>query len=395
MAKKQNKKPDEQRDAIRSSLERSISERVQEQAAQATPSPPPAAPSVGGIRSRDISAFLRQLVMLVETGTPLTGGLRTLSERTANRNLRALVADVREYVEAGNPLWQALERQPRYFSPVSVNLVKAGEASGTVPTVLQRVIDYRERSESLRRRVTRALIYPTIVIVAALGFMFVVSKLVIPAFQEMFTEVNATIPTLTRIVIGIAHVIGDFWYLWVLLAIGLIVAYKVYASTPHGRLVVDRLKLKIPGMSRISTAAAVAEFGRSFALLLRSGVSILVTLDLVKDAMHNRAFGQSLQAVRDSLERGEGLEIPLRQNEFFPPIVTDMLATGEQSGTLDSISDKIAETYEEDLEIALDTLSSLIEPVLAIGLGVVVLILVLTLFLPYVSMIDQITTAGL
>jgi len=399
MAKKKSES-DDKREAIRSSLEKSISERIEQRAVQAPPAQAaPAAAfavrSYGRIRSREITAFLRQLVMLVESGTPLTGGLRKLSERTSSRDLRELIADVRDYVEAGNPLWQALERHPKYFPPVSVNLVKAGEASGTVPTVIRRVIEYRERSESLRRRVARALVYPAIVVVAAVAFMFVVSKLVIPAFQEMFAEVDLEVPPLTRAVIGIAHIMGDYWLLWLILVIALVVLYKFYTASPGGRMVVDRLKLKLPLVSRISTGAAVAEFARSFALLLRSGVSILVTLDLIKDSMHNRAFGESLRDARDSLERGEGLELPLRQNDFIPPIVTDMLATGEESGTLDSISDRIADIYEEDLQTALDTVSSLIEPVLAIGLGVVVLILVLTLFLPYVSMIDQISGAGI
>ena len=399
MAKKEGK-PDEKRDAIRSSLEKSMSERIERQAARAVPVQEVAAvarqvPLYGRVRPREITAFLRQLVMLIESGTPLTAGLRKLSERTSSRDLRALIVDVRDYVEAGHPLWQALEGHPKCFSPVSVNLVKAGEASGTVPTVLERLIEYRERTESLRRRVTRALIYPAIVVVAAVGFLFVVSKMVIPAFQEMFAEVGVEMPPLTKAVIGVARIVGDYWLLWLILAIGLIVAYKLYAATPGGRMVVDRRKLKLPLVSRIATSAAVAEFGRSFALLLRSGVSILVTLDLIKDAMRNRAFGESLKAVRDSLERGEGLEVPLRQNDLFPPIVTDMLATGEESGTLDSISDRIADIYEEDLQSALDTMSSLIEPVLAIGLGVVVLILVLTLFLPYVEMIGQITGGGI
>ena len=399
MAKKKGK-PDEQRDAIRSSLEKSISERIEQRAPQAVapqavPAPARGVPTYGRVRSREITAFLRQLVMLVESGTPLTGGLRKLSERTSSRDLRELIADVRDYVEAGNPLWQAFERHPKYFPPVSVNLVKAGEASGTVPTVIQRLIEYREQSESLRQRVARALVYPAIVAVAAVGFMFVVSKLVIPAFQEMFAEVNLEVPPLTRAVIGLAHIVGDYWLLWLILLIAFVVVYKMYAATPGGRMAVDRRKLKLPLVSRIATSAAVAEFARSFGLLLRSGVSILVTLDLIKDSMHNRAFGDSLRLVRDSLERGEGLELPLRQNEFVPPIVTDMLATGEESGTLDSISDRIADIYEDDLQGALDTISSLIEPVLAIGLGVVVLILVLTLFLPYVSMIDQITGAGI
>ncbi len=394
MAKKKGK-PGEQDKAIRSSVERSISDRIEQLAAEHPPEGPRVPAAMGRIRSREVTAFLRQMSMLIESGTSVTSGLRTLSERTTNPELRKLIADVRDHVEAGNPLWQGFERHPKYFSAVSVNLVKAGEASGTVPTVLRRLIEYREQRESLRRRLTRALIYPAIVVVAAVAFLFVVSKLVIPAFTEMFDEVNMEAPRLTRIVIGVANLIGNYWLLWLFLAIALAVFYKIYSASPGGRLVVDRLKLKLPGSSRIATGAAVAEFTRTFALLLRSGVSILVTLDLIKKAMNNRAFGESLQAVRDSLERGEGLEAPLRENDYVPPIVTDMIVTGEEAGTLDAISDRIADNYEEDVDTALNTISSLIEPVLAIGLGIIVLILVLTLFLPYVSMIDQIAGGGI
>ena len=394
MAKKKDK-PVKKQNAVRSAVEKSISDRIEQQTAERVPAPPASGRLIGRIRSSEITAFLRQLSMLIESGISVAAGLRSLSERTANRELRKLIADVRDYVEAGNPMWQSLKRHPKYFSAVSVNLVKAGEASGAVPTILRRLIEYREQRESLRQRVSRALIYPAIVVAAAVGFLVIVSKLVIPAFTDMFVEVDLTVPRLTRVVIGIAHIIGDYWLLWLILVIALAVIYKLYAGTPSGRLVVDRLKLKLPLSSRIATSATIAEFTRTFALLLRSGVSILVTLDLVRDAMPNRAFGESLKAVRDSLERGEGLEAPLRQNDFVPPIVTDMLVTGEESGALDSISDRIADGYQEDVNIALDTLSSLIEPVLAVGLGIVVLILVLTLFLPYVTMIDKIAGAGM
>jgi len=392
---KNNAEPGEKGKAIRSSVERSISDRIEKLAAESPVERPRVPAAMGRIRSREVTAFLRQMSMLIESGTSVTSGLRTLSQRTTNPELRKLIADVRDHVEAGNPLWQGFERHPKYFSAVSVNLVKAGEASGTVPAVLRRLIKYREQRESLRRRVSRALIYPTIVVVAAAAFLFVVSKLVIPAFVQMFEEVNLEVPRLTRIVIGIANLIGNYWLLWLILIVVLAVLYRIYSASPAGRLVVDRLKLKLPGSSRIATGAAVAEFTRTFALLLRSGVSILVTLDLVKGAMRNRAFGESLQAVRDSLERGEGLEAPLRDNDYVPPIVTDMLVTGEEAGTLDAIADRIADNYEEDVDVALNTLSSLIEPVLAIGLGIVVLILVLTLFLPYVSMIDSIAGGGI
>jgi type IV pilus assembly protein PilC len=350
---------------------------------------------VGRIKPSDITAFLRQLLMLVDSGTPLVKGLRTLSERTGNTNLRTLISEVCSYVEAGNPLWQALEQYPKYFSPVFVNLVKAGEASGTVPVVLRRLIEFRDRSQATRRKVKSALVYPAIVIVAAVGFLFVVSKFVVPAFQEMFEEVGIEIPAVTQCVIGTANLIGNYWILWLALVVGAAVLYKMYAATPGGRVAVDRLKLRIPGFGRLLTSATVTEFTRTFALLLRSGVSILVTLDLTKDSMPNRAFGESLKDVRDAIERGEGLEVPLRNNDMLPAIVTDMLVTGEESGTLDDISEKVADIYQEDLDIAVETLSGLIEPVLALLMGGVVLILVLTLFLPYVSMLDQISGAGL
>ncbi|MCD6287523.1 MAG: type II secretion system F family protein [Candidatus Hydrogenedentes bacterium] len=350
---------------------------------------------VGRIKTRDITAFLRQLLMLVESGTPLVKGLRTLSERTADSNLRTLISEVCSYVEAGNPLWQALEQYPKYFSPVFVNLIKAGEASGTVPTVLRRLIEFRDRSFATRRKVKSALIYPTIVVIAAVAFLFVVSKLVVPAFQDMFAEVGAPIPAVTQCVIGVANIIGNLWFVWLILVIVAVILYKMYAATPAGRIAVDRMKLRLPGFGRLLTSAAVTDFTRTFALLLRSGVSILVTLDLTKDSIQNRAFGESLTEVRDSIERGEGLEAPLRANNLIPAIVTDMLVTGEESGTLDDIAEKIADIYQEDLDVAVDTLSGLIEPVLAIVMGGIVLILVLTLFLPYVTMIDQISGSGL
>lgn len=376
------------------SNDQSVSDQIKDQITDVPDDIPTPVFPVGRIGATDITAFLRQLLMLVDSGTPLAKGLRTLSERSGNTNLRTLISEVCAYVEAGNPLWQALEQYPKYFTPVFVNLVKAGEASGNVPTVLRRLIEFRERSLSMRRKVKSALIYPIIVIVAAAGFLLLVSKFVVPAFEKMFDEVGLEVPGLTKCVIGTANLIGNFWYIWLAALIGVIVVYKIYSSTAAGRVNVERFKLKLPVFGRLLTSATVTEFTRTFALLLRSGVSILVTLDLTKDSMSNRAFGESLADVRDSIERGEGLETPLRDNDLLPDIVTDMLVTGEESGTLDDIAEKVADIYQEDLDVAVDTMSGLIEPVLAILLGGVVLILVLTLFLPYVSMLDQIGGAA-
>lgn len=354
--------------------------------------------ATSGVRERDIITFLRQLIMMLEAGTPILRTLKTLSTRGQRPGIRALVSDMAAYVETGNPLWQAFDRHSRYFTPVEVNLVKASEASGTLVVVLRRILAFRERRATMRRRVTVALIYPTILIVACFLVVLVISKMVIPQFEAIFKQLDTPLPDFTR---GFMTVTDHFatWGWWVIPAVilGLILIYKLWwVRSPLRRVKSDRLKLKLPVVRRISRSAAVAEFTRTLALLLRSGLSMMVTLDLVRSAITNKAFAQVIQSVRDSVERGQGIEEPLRQNaDIVPPVVTDMLVTGEESGSMEQIADVVADTYEEDVEIAVATLGETLLPAIVLFFATVVILLAIALFRPMVEMLNAIGSSGL
>lgn len=354
--------------------------------------------ATAGVRERDIITFLRQLIMMLEAGTPILKTLKTLANRGQRPGIRALVADMAGYVETGNPLWQAFDRHSRYFTPVEVNLVKASEASGTLVVVLRRILEFRERRSTMRRRVTVALIYPTILIVACFLVVFVISVMVIPQFEAIFDQLGTPLP---RFTIGFMNVTNHFatWGWWVIPAVilGLVLLYKLWwVQNPLRRIRTDRLKMKLPIIRRISRSAAVAEFTRTLALLLRSGLSMMVTLDLVRSAITNKAFAQVIQSVRDSVERGQGIEDPLRHNsDIVPAVVTDMLVTGEESGSMEQIADVVADTYEEDVEIAVATLGETLLPAIVLFFATIVILLAIALFRPMVEMLNAIGSSGL
>lgn len=352
--------------------------------------------TAGRIRSRDITVFLRQLIMLLESGTPLLKSLKTLAQRSQRAATRGLVADIAEYVEAGNPLWQAFERHPRYFGSIFVNLIKASEASGTLVTVLGRLVSYRERREMLVKRVRGALLYPIILVAACFAVVLVIAKVVVPQFELLFEQFGVKLPAYTVAFIGTSKFIASWWWLFVLIIAALIILYKVwYVRSPLRKLTADHLKLKLPIMGPILQKNAIVEFTRTMALLLRSGLSMMVTLDLVRHAINNQAVVHTVQALRDAVEQGQSLEQPLRDAEHvIPAVVTDMLVTGEESGQLDNIAEQIANTYEEEVQISINTLGEALQPILTVFLGCIVILLALALFFPLVGMIEGLAGGG-
>ncbi len=353
--------------------------------------------SLASVRRRDITVFLRQLVMLLEAGTPLLKSLKTLANRLEGRGIRNMVQDLAEQVENGNPLWQAFERHPHeYFDTVFVALVKASEASGTLVDTLRRQTEYYERREMLRRRVKTALVYPAILVVLCGAVLFVMAKFVVPAFEEIFEgALNVSMPPFTKGLISVIHFLTS-WPILVLFAaiVALIILYWVWQRNPVNRLLADRIKLRVPLLGRISQKYAVAQMTSSLAMMLRSGLSMMVTLDLARSAIHNQAVAQVLQKVRSSVEQGSGIEEPLRaEPNVIPPVVTDMLVTGEEAGQLDRVAAHIADTYEEEVQIDISTLTDLLPVILVVVLGIAVLMIVLAFFLPLISSIDQLTSA--
>ncbi len=339
-----------------------------------------------------VTSFLRQLVMLLEAGVPLLRAMNTLASRTSNRAFAEVLKDVASRIEAGNTLWQSLSYHPQCFNHLFVSIIRAGETSGTLTEIITHLADYRAKRALMRRQVRSAIAYPVVVVVAGLAVLTLFLVVVIPAFESMFTQFDIQLPAITRGALAFSHALVHFWWLWIIIIGGVVAAITAYSRTPSGHLRLDYWKLRMPVFGEVMTKKVVADFAHSFGTLLNAGISILETLDLTKEAVGNDAFAQDLQQVRESIERGEGLEKPLRRSKVVPPIVTDMLATGEESGSLEKISRQMAEIFEADVEAAVATLRSLIEPVMILGLGLVVLFLTLSFFWPYVSLINQVTS---
>ena len=346
--------------------------------------------STGGVRYSDVTAFLRQLIMLLEAGTSILKSLRALSQRGDRPAMRALVVEITESVEAGNPLWTAFDRHPRHFDTVFVNLIKASEASGTLTTVLRRLVDYREERELLRKRVRGAMVYPVLLVLALFGAMFVITSFVVPVFADFFGRAGLSIPGPTRFLIYVSAVFRVWWWLPIVAFVAVIAAYRFwYVRNPVRRIKADRFKLRIPILGPIVQKNAIVEMSRTLGLLLRSGLSMMATLDLTRNAIHNRAVAETLQAMRNSVERGGGLEEPMRQSDVIPSVVTDMFVTGEESGRVDDVAQQISEVYEQEVRIAVEGVGEAIQPIFTVFVGVFVLILFVSLFLPMIHMIDQ------
>lgn len=354
--------------------------------------------AIGGrVRDQYVNDFMRQLIMLLEAGTPLLRSLNILSTRGEKASVRALVADIAQYVENGNALWQAFERWPRNFPAVEINLIKAAEASGTLNVVLKRLVVYRERRAMLAKRLKGAMWYPAILVITCVAVLFLLAKVVVPEFRQLFDRLDISadkIPPYTTFVMNAAETLTSLPAIILILAviIGVPIAYVLALRlVPGFRLLMDNIMLRLPRVGKsITKKSAVVDMTRSMALLLRSGLSMMVTLDLVRANVRNTAVARVVQNVRDSVERGEGIEEPLRRaSGIIPPVVTDMLVTGEDSGQLDQIAEHIADTYEEEVNITISTIGELIQPILTVFLGVVVLVMFVSLFMPMLAVIND------
>ena len=353
----------------------------------------------GSVRNKDITAFLRQLVMMLEAGTPILKALKSLSRRGERKGVRSMVGGICEYVEAGNPLWQAFARESKHFPAVDVNLIKASEASGTLTAVLKRIADYREQRERLTKYVQVAMIYPSILVAVCLGLIIVLATFVIPAFEEIFATMDVEFGAFTIFVMAASKFVSATWWFFVLVAIGLFLLYEFWwIRNPLRKLTSDQIKLRLPIFGGIVRRTVIADFTRTFAMLLRSGISMMATLDLCKNSVGNRAYIGVIQDMRDSIESGEGLEAPLRSAEkskYLPGIVVDMLLTGEESGSMEQVADQIADTYEDEVEIAVNGLKEAITPIFVVLMGFIVGSIVIAMFLPLIAMINNISSGAL
>ncbi len=342
------------------------------------------------IKTRDIVIFTRQFSTMINAGLPLVQSLNILAQQTENKRLQEVAKGVVYDVEAGNTLADAFSKHPEAFPDLYVNMVAAGEAGGILDTILMRLATFLEKSDALMRKVKGALVYPAVIMTVALVAVAVLLIFVIPTFQSMFASVNMELPLPTRIVIGASHVLTKFWWL-IAIVIGLLIAAgRQYYNSSNGRKNIDYLLLHAPVLGDLLRKSAVSRFTRTLGTLISSGVSILDGLEITAKTAGNRVIHDAVMSSRQSIAGGETIAGPLQNSGVFPPMVISMIAVGEQTGGLDEMLTKIADFYDDEVDVAVSALLSLMEPAMIVILGVVVGGMVVAMYLPIFDMMNAI-----
>jgi type IV pilus assembly protein PilC len=344
----------------------------------------------GRVKTRDIVIFTRQFATMINAGLPLVQSLTILADQTENKLLQEVTKAVVHDVESGNTLADAFSKHPRAFSSLYVNMVAAGEAGGILDTILLRLATFLEKSDALIRKVKGAMIYPTVIFSVAFIAIAVLLIFVIPTFQSMFASVNLELPLPTRVVIGMSHILIGFWWAIAGTAGGIVFALKKYYATTDGQRRIDGMLLKAPVLGDILRKSAVSRFTRTLGTLISSGVSILDGLEITAKTAGNMVIHDAVMESRQSIAGGETISAPLAKSQVFPPMVISMIAVGEQTGGLDEMLTKIADFYDEEVDVAVSSLLSLMEPVMIVVLGVLVGGMVVAMYLPIFDMMNAV-----
>ena len=345
---------------------------------------------MGAVSSKDIVTFTTQLSTLQDAGLPIVRSLKILEEQQKPGRFKDQLEEVSSEVEQGSTLSEAMAKYPKSFDKLYISMVKAGEAGGVLDVILRRLAGFMEKSQKLRKQVKGALIYPAAVITVAILILVVIMLFVVPAFEKMFADIGQALPAPTQLLLNTSQAIQTYWYLIPLIPIFLMFIMKMIARTEAGERWIDTFKLRMPVFGNIIKKSSVARFCRTLGTLIASGVPILEALRIVKDAVGNVIISNAIEDVHGSIREGDTIADPLRASGIFDELLVNMIDVGEETGELDKMLMKIADNYEADVDVAVEGMSSLLEPLLIVGMGLVVGFIVISLFLPLVSIIKNI-----
>jgi type IV pilus assembly protein PilC len=343
-----------------------------------------------GVDEKSLAVFTRQFSVMIDAGLPLVQCLQILGEQQEHKTFQRILLQVREDVESGSSLANAMKKHPQAFNELFVNMVAAGEAGGILDTILQRLATYIEKNARLKAQVKSAMIYPIAVISIAGLVVYVILWKVIPVFGALFLSLGADLPLPTRIVVAMSKFVGRFWWLIIGIIVGLGFALRRYYATEQGKLVIDGLLLKAPILGSVLRKIAVARFCRTLGTLLSAGVPVLESLDITARTSGNAVLERAILEVRKQVEEGKSLAEPLKSTNQFPSMVVQMISVGEATGAMDTMLNKIAEFYEDEVDTAVAGMMKLIEPVMILFLGIVVGGIVIAMYLPMFSLISKI-----
>ncbi len=338
------------------------------------------------VKSKDLVLFSRQLSTLVNAGVPIVQGLSIVLDQLENPAFKKVIATVRDDIEGGLSIGDSLAKHPDAFSTLYVSMVKAGELGGILDVILERLSAYLEASNKLKGKVKGALVYPAVISLIATGVTIFLLTVVIPTFGKIFSSFGADLPIPTQILIAISDFLRKYIPFMILGVIGLVIAFRRYYKTEDGKQRVDRFLLRVPMFGELVRKVAVAKFTRTLGTLIKSGVPILQALETVAQTAGNKVVEETIMKARESIREGERIAEPLKQSAVFPPMVIQMISVGEETGNLDTMLGKIADFYDEEVDVAIQGVTSMIEPIIIVIMGIVIGAIVIAMFLPMFSL---------
>ncbi|MEW4568748.1 type II secretion system F family protein [Tautonia sp. JC769] len=347
--------------------------------------------TIGKVSSKQLTTFTRQLSTLQDAGLPILRSLKILEGQAKPGVLKNSLADVIEDIESGSTLSEAMSKHHKCFDRLYCNMVKAGEAGGALEAILQRLADFMEKSQSLKRRIKSAMVYPVVVIFVAILIVGFIMYWIVPKFEAIFIDFGVDLPQMTVALINGSHVVVNYWYLAPLIPAIWWVFVKLLYRSKTGAYIGDRIQLLIPVMGTILEKSVVARTTRTLGTLVQSGVPILESLNIVRDTAGNAVFERAFNRIYDSIREGETIAQPLREARIVDDIVVNMIDVGEETGELDTMLMKIADNYDEEVEAAVESLVSLLEPIMIVVLGGIIGFIVIALFMPLVKLISELS----
>ncbi len=339
-----------------------------------------------GVKVRDLSVFCRQFSSIIKAGVNVINALSMMSEQTENKKLKAAIKNVQSNVEKGETLSSAMRSEGDIFPSLLISMVAAGEASGSLETAIERMAIQFEKDAKISGMVKKAMIYPIILIVVMIGVVIAMMMFVIPNFMDMFEGLDAEMPFMTVMVINMSNFILDKWWLLILIVVGIVLAYKSYYKTDAGRHMIDRIKIKIPVFGVLAVKTACARFSRIMSTLLSAGMPMISAIEIAAGTMDNVLFRDALQKVRSGVALGMGFSQQIGVTRLFPAMLVHMVGIGEETGNIEDMLTNVANYYDEEVELATQSVTALMEPMIIIVMAVVVGALVLAIYQPMITL---------
>lgn len=344
----------------------------------------------GHVDGKDLAVFCRQFATMVGAGLPVLRAIGALTDQTSSKELAKVLRAIRVDVEAGASLTEAMRKHPKTFGNLFVAMIRTGETTGMLSEVLMQMADQLEAEVTLRGKVKSAMTYPIAVVGLVVVILIAMLLFVVPQFKSIYDELNAELPAPTLALLGLSSLFQKFWYLFAIAVAGAVIGLRRWIKTPDGRARWDALKISVPVFGPLFHKVAIARFSTTLALLLRAGVPILTSFDVVQDTVNNAVISRAISKVKQSVREGESVAVPLSREEVFPPMLVQMMGVGEESGSVDQMMSKVADFYSDEVTASVDALTSLIEPVLVVVIGVIVGGAVVSLYLPMFNIIKLI-----